>query len=48
MPLKLKKRGNGRELRRSTGTADKAIAQRIAAEAWKRRLDGPGARLTMA
>lgn len=59
MPLKLKKRGAiwhysgtvaGRELRRSTGTTDKAIAQRIAAEAeaaeWKRHLDGPHAHVT--
>lgn len=59
MPLKLKKRGRiwhysgtvaGRELRRSTGTADKAIAQRIASEAetaeWQRHLDGPHAHVT--
>lgn len=39
----------GRRIRESTGTADKARAQRIAAEAeaheWNRRLDGPGASL---
>ena len=61
MSLKLKKRGRiwhysgtvaGRELRRSTGATDKAIAQRIAAEAeaaeWKRHLDGPNAHVTFA
>lgn len=61
MPLKLRKRGRiwhysgtvaGRVLRRSTGTTDKAIAQRIAAEAeaaeWNRHLDGPHAHVTFA
>jgi len=42
---------SGRRLRGSTGTTDKTIAKRIAAEAenqaWQRRLDGPGAGLTM-
>lgn len=42
---------NGR-LRRSTGTTDKQLAQRIAAETeaaeWRRHLDGPGAHITMA
>lgn len=61
MPLTIKKRGNtyhysgtvaGRRLRGSTGTTDKARAERIAAEResdeWKRHLDGPGAVLTFA
>jgi integrase len=61
VPLKIKKRGNtyhysgtvaGRRLRGSTGTTDKARAERIAAERetaeWKRHLDGPGAVLTFA
>lgn len=61
MPLKIYKRGEtyhyrgtvaGRRLRGATGTADKAIASRIAAETeaneWKRNLDGPGAVLTFA
>ncbi|WEF24637.1 site-specific integrase [Paracoccus sp. S3-43] len=61
MPLRLKKRGRywhisgtvaGRELRRSTGTSDKTIAERIRAEAeaaeWKRHLDGPHAHVTFA
>lgn len=61
MPLTIKKRGNtyhysgtvaGRRLRGSTGTTDKARAERIAAETesaeWKRHLDGPGAVLTFA
>lgn len=61
MPLKVRKRGKtyyysgtvaGRRLRGSTGTEDKARAERIAAEReaeeWKRRLDGPGAVLTFA
>lgn len=61
MPLKLKKRGQiwhvtgtvaGRELRRSTGTTDKAVAERIRAEIeaaeWKRHLDGPHAHVTFA
>lgn len=61
MPLTIKKRGQvwhysgtvaGRRLRGSTGTADKKLAERIAAEKehrqWQRRLDGPGAGLTMA
>lgn len=42
----------GRRLRGSTGTTDKARAERIAAEKeneiWKRRLDGPSAVLTFA
>lgn len=42
----------GRRLRGSCGTADKALAQRIAAEAesreWKRHLDGPAAHVTFA
>ncbi len=42
----------GRRLRKSTGTSDKKIAQRIAAEAeaqaWRSHLDGPGAHVTMA
>ena len=61
MPLKLHRRGKiwhysgtvaGRRLRNTTGTAEKAIAERIASEvehkAWQRRFDGPGAGLTMA
>ncbi len=61
MPLTLHRRGKnwhyrgtvaGRRLRGSTGTADRAIAERIKAEveakAWDRRFDGPGAGLTMA
>ncbi|WP_265502208.1 site-specific integrase [Paracoccus beibuensis] len=61
MPIKIHKRGKiwhfsgtaaGRRLRGTTGTADKALALRIAAEAeareWKRHLDGPGADVTMA
>lgn len=61
MPLKLKKRGEiwhitgtvaGREIRRSTGTTDKAIAERVRAEteaaAWKSHLDGPHAHVTFA
>lgn len=61
MPLTITKRGQtyhysgtvaGRRLRGSTGTADKARAERIAAEReaeeWKRHLDGPEAVLTFA
>lgn len=61
MPLKLTKREGvwqysgtvaGRRLRRSTGTADKALAERIRAEAeaaaWKHHLDGPEAHVTFA
>lgn len=61
MPVKVYKRGAvyhyrgtvaGRRLRGSTGTADKARAERIAAtkeaEQWKCHLDGPGAVLTFA
>lgn len=61
MPLKIKRRGRiwhysgtvaGRRLRGTTGTIDKTIAERIAAEVeraeWRRDLDGPGAELTMA
>jgi integrase len=61
MPLKIFKRGGiwhyrgtvaGRRLRRSTGTANREIAQRLAAEiegkTWKCRLDGPEAVLTFA
>ena len=61
MPLKIYKRGEiyhyrgtvaGRRLRGSTGTEDKARAERIAAETeaseWKRNLDGPKAVLTFA
>lgn len=61
MPVKIYKRGDiwhfrgtvaGGRLRGSTGTGDKAIAQRIAAEreaeAWKGHLDGPSAVLTFA
>ena len=59
MPLKVFKRNNlysyrgsvaGGRLRGATGTSDKRIAERIAAEieakAWKSHLDGPGATLT--
>ena len=61
MPLKIYKRGDiwhyrgsvaGRRLRGSTGTADKATAQRlvsdIEARQWKGHLDGPAAVLTFA
>jgi integrase len=61
MPLKVKKQGEiyyysgtvaGRRLRGTTGTTDKARAERIAAEReaeeWKRALDGPRAVLTFA
>jgi integrase len=61
MPLTLYKRGKiwhyrgtvaGRLIRRSTRTANKATAQRIASERenreWKGRFDGPGAVLTFA
>lgn len=61
MPLNVYRRGKiwhyrgtvaGRRLRGSCGTADKATAQRIAAEKearqWKGRLDGPEAILTFA
>ena len=61
MPLKLYRRGKvwhyrgtvaGRRISGSAGTADKAIAQRIAAEAearqFRRHLDGPGADVTFA
>jgi len=61
MPVKIYKRGDvwhyrgtvaGRRLRGSTGSGDKAVAQRIAAEreatAWKGHLDGPSAILTFA
>jgi integrase len=61
MPLKIFKRGGvwhyrgtiaKRRLRGSTGTANKEIASRLAAEiedkTWKRRLDGPGSILTFA
>lgn len=61
MPLTIHRRGEiwyysgtvaGRRLRGSTGTADKATAQRIAAETeaagWRRHLDGPGAHVTFA
>lgn len=61
MSLKIRKRGKiwhysgtvaNRRLRGTTGTADKATAQRIAAEiekkAWTSHLDGPGAHLTFA
>ncbi|MEP3296442.1 MAG: site-specific integrase [Pseudoruegeria sp.] len=61
MPLKVFKRNNlysyrgsvaGRRLRGATGTSDKRIAERIAAEAeakeWQSHLDGPGATLTFA
>lgn len=59
--LKLTKRGGiwhltgtvaGCRIRRTTGTADKATAERIKAEtealAWQRRLDGPEAHMTFA
>jgi len=61
MPIKLYRRGEiwhyrgtvaGRRLRGSTGTSDKARAQRIAAEKegrqWKGHLDGPASVLTFA
>jgi Phage integrase family len=61
MPLRIYKRGKiyhyagtvaGRRLRGTCKTADKAIAQRIAAEKearqWRGHLDGPGAVLTFA
>ena len=61
MPHSLYRRGKiwhysgtvaGRRLRGSTGTTDKATAQRIAAETeaagWRRHLDGPGAHVTFA
>lgn len=61
MPLKVILRGEhwhysgtvaGRRLRGTTGTTEKARAQRIAAEIesreWRRHLDGPGAHVTMA
>lgn len=61
MPLEIYKRGEiwhyrgtvaGQRLRRSTGTSDRKVAERIKAEAearaFKRHLDGPGAGLTMA
>lgn len=61
MPLEIYKRGKiwhyrgtvaGQRLRGSCKTADKIIAQRIAAEtesrAWKSHLDGPGAALSFA
>jgi len=61
MSLKIQRRGKiwhysgtvaGRRLRGTTGSSDKAIAQRIASEkeqsAWNRRFDGKGAGLTMA
>jgi integrase len=61
MPHEIYKRGKvwhyrgtvaGRRLRGSCGTAEKAVAQRIAAEAesraWKSHLDGPGAHITFA
>jgi len=61
MPFKLYRRGkiwhykgtiSGRRLRETTGTADKAIAQRITAEAetaaWRSHLDGHGAHVTFA
>ncbi len=61
MPVRIYRRGQiwhyrgtvaGRRLRGSTGATDKAIAQRIAAEAeareWKGHLDGPAAHLTFA
>lgn len=61
MPHEIYKRGKiwhfrgtvaSRRLRGTTGTTDKALAQRIAAEAeareWKRHLDGPGAHVTFA
>ena len=61
MAFKVSKRGEtyhysgtvaGRRLRRTTGTADKGTAERIAAEAeareWRRHLDGPEAQVTFA
>ncbi len=58
MALKIKRRGKiwhyqgtvaGRRLRGTTGTEDKTLAQRVAAEveakAWRSHLDGPGASL---
>lgn len=61
MPLSIYRRGKtwhyrgtvaGRRLRGTTSTADKGLAQRIAAEIetreWRRHLDGPGAHVTMA
>ncbi len=61
MPHEIYKRGQiwhyrgtvaRRRFRGTCGTADKAIAQRVAAEAeareWKRHLDGPGAHVTFA
>jgi integrase len=61
MPHEIYKRGKiwhyrgtaaGRRIRGTCGTSDKAIAQRIAAQAearaWNRHLDGPGAHVTMA
>ncbi|NNK66316.1 MAG: site-specific integrase [Rhodobacteraceae bacterium] len=61
MPLKLYRRGKiwhfsvsveGNRLRRSTGTTEKELAKRVAAETeaklWKRHLDGPEAGVTMA
>ena len=61
MPLTIHRRGEiwhysgtvaGRRLRGSTGTTDKATAQRITAETeaagWRRHLDGPGAHVTFA
>lgn len=61
MPHTIYRRGNtwhyrgtvaGRRLRGTCGTADKGLAQRIAAEAesreWKRHLDGPAAHVTFA
>jgi integrase len=61
MPVTIHKRGKiwhyrgtaaGRRLRGTTGTTEKALAQRIAADAeakeWRRHLDGSGAQVTMA
>ena len=61
MPFKIHKRGEiwhyrgtvaGRRLRGTTGTTEKVIAQRLAAEAeaqaWRNHLDGPEASVTMA
>ena len=61
MPHEIYKRGKiwhfcvtipGRRIRRTCGTSNKAIAQRVAAEAenreWKRHFDGPGAEVTFA
>lgn len=58
MPFRLYRRGriwhyagtvNGKRIRETTESEDKAVAQRLAAEAearaWQRRLDGPGATL---